>query len=294
MYKFLKDIILMEGLDKKEIEKIVELSVKIKRTPMEYSSKLKGVDGLCLFQRSSSRTRYSFHRAVLNMGGSYVELPWQTSFMELLPVCGADIDVEMKSFAAQGVKFMLVRQGSQEFVEALAKYSPFSIFNGCTSEEHPLQALTDYMTLKENFRDLQKIDFVFLGNATDPVFRSLAHLFFSVGIRMNFVGPRELFDDSFFKKYHVQAFTDLSEVKADVIYLNQLEYDKKQIISGKYKITKKNIGERFEEIKIMHCLPNGSEASASLLNGKNSFCYKQAENRTYIQQAVLLLCLGLI
>lgn len=299
MRKFPKDLTSIRFLDAGQIKKIISLAHDIKNQPEKCSGSLKGMDGACIFQRPSSRTRYGFHRAVTEMNGTYMEIPWDTSFVQLLPVKGADMEIEMKSFAAQGMKFLLIRQNSQEFVEALARYAPFTVINGCTDKEHPLQALADFLTLSKGFENISEnpknMNFVFLGSGKSPVFTSLAMIFSSMSLRMNFVGPEKRSPpQKFCKKYNIEIHDNLSDASPDIIYLDQWNYTGNQKIPLKYRVTEKNLGRKLDEIKIMHCLPSGTEISASMLNSKNSLCYQQSANRVHVQKAVLLLCMGLV
>ncbi|HON71787.1 MAG TPA: ornithine carbamoyltransferase, partial [bacterium] len=47
-------------------------------------------------------------------------------------------------------------------------------------------------------------------------------------------------------------------------------------------------------VKIMHCLPaiRGKEIAAEVMDGPSSVIFDQAENRLYVQKAILSLILG--
>jgi ornithine carbamoyltransferase len=285
-----KNLISIDDLTKEEITLILNLASKIKKEPGRYLHHLRNCFGLGLFQRVSSRTRISFFKALVELGGNYLELPWDSSFVKLCPIRGADIEVEMKSLQAQGINFLLIRQKSQEFIRMISNFSNVSVINGCTDEEHPLQALTDLFTLNDQSIDLTKLRFCFLGNGKSPVFRSLAKVFFKLNVKISLFAPNEyLPEEEFIKKYNVTIARSMSNF--DVLYLDQWEYEKDQNISARYRVTEKNLGNQLKNLKIMHCLPNGNEVRVRLLNSNNSLCYKQAENRNYIQKAVLLWCL---
>ena len=58
----------------------------------------------------------------------------------------------------------------------------------------------------------------------------------------------------------------------------------------KYTVNKKIISNATNNVIFMHCLPakRGQEVTSDVLDGKNSVVLKQAKNRMYIQQAILI------
>ena len=51
-----------------------------------------------------------------------------------------------------------------------------------------------------------------------------------------------------------------------------------------------------DDALFMHCLPahRGEEVTASVLEGKQSVVWDEAENRLHVQKAIMLWCLGKI
>ena len=55
-----------------EIRYLVDLALRIKRKPGQYSTALKGKTLAMIFEKQSTRTRLSFEAAMLRLGGQYV------------------------------------------------------------------------------------------------------------------------------------------------------------------------------------------------------------------------------
>ncbi|HPC76949.1 MAG TPA: ornithine carbamoyltransferase, partial [bacterium] len=88
---------------------------------------------------------------------------------------------------------------------------------------------------------------------------------------------------------------------ADVIYTDvwvsmgeESEEEKRNMIFQNYKIDLQLLKLAKSEVKIMHCLPaiRGKEIAAEVMDGPSSVIFDQAENRLYVQKAILSLILG--
>ena len=75
------------------------------------------------------------------------------------------------------------------------------------------------------------------------------------------------------------------------VWLSMGDKDKNKIKYFKnFTVTKEIIDIASKDSIFMHCLPakRGQEVTSEILDGKNSVVLKQAKNRMYIQQAILL------
>ena len=88
---------------------------------------------------------------------------------------------------------------------------------------------------------------------------------------------------------------------ADVIYTDvwvsmgeEAEEEKRNMIFQNYKIDLQLLKLAKSEVKIMHCLPaiRGKEIADEVMDGPSSVIFDQAENRLYVQKAILSLILG--
>jgi ornithine carbamoyltransferase len=89
---------------------------------------------------------------------------------------------------------------------------------------------------------------------------------------------------------------------ADLIYTDTYvsmgdegDAERRTRIFARYQINKALLSYAPETALVMHCLPAhpGLEITAEVLRSARSIVFDQAENRTYIQQALILILLGL-
>ena len=61
-----------------------------------------------------------------------------------------------------------------------------------------------------------------------------------------------------------------------------------------YKVDKKLMNYANKRAIFMHCLPahRNKEVTDSVIDGKQSIVWKQAENRMYVQQSILNFCIN--
>src|SRR5262245_13944120 len=159
-----RHLISLSDLDDGVLEEVLELSARLKRRGGrgELGGKTVGM----LFFRGSLRTRASLETAVLQLGGSVVNLTAMSDFWELEEREGSVMDgrapEHIKDAAAvlsRYVHALAIRPaplgGSWEVdrrderIRAWAKHASVPVMNMESSLWHPLQALADLLTLKE-------------------------------------------------------------------------------------------------------------------------------------------------
>ena len=74
------------------------------------------------------------------------------------------------------------------------------------------------------------------------------------------------------------------------VWVSMGEKNNKTKYFKNFTVNKKIISKAAENVIFMHCLPakRGQEVTSEILDGKNSVVLKQAKNRMYIQQAILI------
>jgi ornithine carbamoyltransferase len=87
---------------------------------------------------------------------------------------------------------------------------------------------------------------------------------------------------------------------ADVIYTDvwtsmgqEEETEKRKKDFAGYEVNSELVAKAKKDYLFMHCLPahRGEEVSNSVIDGKNSIVFDQAENRLHVQKAILVLLL---
>jgi N-acetylornithine carbamoyltransferase len=164
-----RHLISLTDLDDGELEAVLELSARLKRKGGR--GELVGRTIGMLFFRGSLRTRASLETAVLQLGGSVVNLTAMSDFWELEERDGSVMDgrapEHIKDAAAvlsRYVHALAIRPaplgGSWEVdrrderIRAWARHASVPVMNMESSLWHPLQALADLLTLKEHLGEL--------------------------------------------------------------------------------------------------------------------------------------------
>jgi len=101
-----------------------------------------------IFEKSSTRTRVSFETGIYQLGG--VGLFLSSSDIQL------GRGEPMKDTArviSRMVDMVMIRTFEQSKLEEFAKYSKVPVINGLTDSYHPVQLMTDYLTMIEFGKD---------------------------------------------------------------------------------------------------------------------------------------------
>lgn len=204
-----RHLISLSDLDDGVLDEILEFSARLKRRTGrgELTGKTVGM----LFFRGSLRTRASLETAVLQLGGSVVNLTAMSDFWELEERDGSVMDgrapEHIKDAAAvlsRYVHALAIRPaplGSSweidrrdERIRAWARHASVPVMNMESSLWHPLQALADLLTLKELLGDVRAqplaITWVHSPTPASPaVVHSLLLAALRSGMRVNLAHP---------------------------------------------------------------------------------------------------------
>ncbi|MEZ6061663.1 MAG: ornithine carbamoyltransferase [Planctomycetaceae bacterium] len=252
-----------------------------------------------MFEKPSLRTRNSFEAAMVNLGGSgiflttaEVGLNGRESLYDVATVLSSYSDV------------ITMRTFSHQLIEDFARYSSCPVINALSDDRHPCQALTDLLTLREAFGDLQGRHLVFVGDGNN-VSRSLAIAAAMTGMKMTLAVPEgyELcssFTAELTKQFPRAQFTQSHDPKdavrsADVIYTDvwasmgqEAEAERrKQAFSG-FQVNAELISAAPKQVKVMHDLPakRGLEITDDVMDGPRSIVFQQAENRMHLARGL--------
>ncbi|SFV71451.1 Ornithine carbamoyltransferase [hydrothermal vent metagenome] len=101
-----------------------------------------------IFEKSSTRTRVSFETGIYQLGG--VGLFLSSNDIQL----GRGEPMKDTSrVISRMVDMVMIRTYEQSKIEEFAKYSKVPVINGLTDAYHPVQVMTDYMTMLEFGKD---------------------------------------------------------------------------------------------------------------------------------------------
>jgi len=292
----MKHFIDINNFKKKEIDEIISLAKKIKKNPKKYSASCKDKTLGLIFEKQSLRTRLSFNVGMQKLGGSVLELQSKDIGFDNKREKAEDV----LNVLSQYIDCIMIRNNNHKQIVNLSKENILPIINGLTEYSHPCQILGDFLTLQENFKNYKNLNIVWIGDYNN-VLRSLIHLQNIYNFKLNVVVPHQIFKhhkNEFlkFKNKNLKYFADTilgvknSNCIMTDVWVSMGEKNNKIKYFKNFTVNKKIMSNASNNAIFMHCLPakRGKEVTSDVLDGKNSVVLKQAKNRMYIQQAILI------
>ncbi|MBU2102734.1 MAG: ornithine carbamoyltransferase [Candidatus Omnitrophica bacterium] len=303
----MKHFISLKYFSASEIWKLVELSRDIKTNPAKYASILTGRTVGLIFEKPSLRTKTAYYVGTEQLGGSAIYYGSdEIRLGSREKIC--DVARTLSGF----LDAIVLRTFSHDNILELVKFSSIPIINALSDLLHPSQVLADIFTLKELKGDIRKLKVAYVGDGNN-VCNSLIYAFSILGGTLwvatpkRYLPQRDIIQEV--KPYcrvsqGTITITDKAEDAArgaDVIYTDvwtsmgkEQEQKKRRRIFKPYQINEALLARAQKNCLIMHCLPahRGEEITNSVIDGKNSVVFAQAENRLYAAKAVLVYTLG--
>ena len=270
---------------------------KNKKLTIELKDKVLGL----IFDKSSTRTRVSFQVAMSRLGGTTVDLNPLTS-----QIGRGELIRDTARVLSSYCDVLAVRTFKQSDLEEYAKWFSKPVINALTDLEHPCQALADYMTIKEEFIDFKNVVLTFIGDGNN-VANSLLLCGALLGVEVRIACPKGYEPNSFVieKARKIYKNNDLLKVTNDIdtaisgsnviytdVWASMGEESQKSEKDKDFKgftIDKNLVSKADKDAIVLHCLPayRGKEITDDVIEGKSSRIFNQAENRLYVQQALL-------
>lgn len=299
-----RDILGIADLNANELKNVLELAAYLKKR--RWSPISQKVLGL-LFYKASTRTRVSFSVAMYQLGGQVIDLnPSVTQVGRGEPIA------DTARVLARYLDILAVRTYKQEDLETFANYAEIPVINALTDLEHPCQTLADLLTIQENLNTLSGITVTYLGDGNN-VAHSLILGGALMGMKVHIATPDGYQPNSQIvekaKKLAVEGFeimitNDPIEAAKDsqVLYtdvwtsMGQEDLAASRIpLFEPYQVNETLLNYADKEVIVLHCLPahRGEEITDSVIEGKHSRVWEQAENRMHVQKALIVSLLGI-
>lgn len=252
-----------------------------------------------LFEKPSLRTRVSFEAAMKNLGGSSIFLS-----KEEVQIGKREEIKDVARTLSKMTDCIAIRISSHADLKEFANFSSVPVINALSDLEHPCQALADLMTIYEKFHSFENIQLTYLGDANN-VSNSLALASSMLGLSFIFCGPsgyslsQEIVRQCQETNKNSLGVTEDPKsalVDADIVYTDvwasmgdESSIEKRKPIFLPYQLNNELLSTAKKEPLIMHCLPakRENEITDEVIESANSIVFEQAENRLWIQQAIM-------
>jgi ornithine carbamoyltransferase len=294
-----------------ELRETLALAARVKQeralgTCAPTSRALAGRHVALLFDKPSLRTRVTFEVAVRELGADVVTLPPEVALGGREPV--ADVARNLERW----VHAVVIRTFSQGTVREFAAAAPsLAVVNALTDDEHPCQALADYLTLQERVGAVAGRTVAFVGDGNN-VAASLAQAGVMLGVTVRVASPRgyEL-PARVLEQCARMAQSGAQVIQVDdprdavrgatAVYTDvwtsmgqEDEVAERRETFAAYQVTPALMQLASPSAVFMHCLPahRGEEVSADVFESPASVVFDQAENRLHAQKALLLTLLS--
>ena len=288
-----------------EVFHILEIAKNFKNKDLDIKFKDK-VLGL-IFDKSSTRTRVSFQVAMSRLGGTSIDLNPTTS-----QIGRGEPIKDTARVLSKYCDLLAIRTFNQSDLEEYAKWSSIPVINALTDFEHPCQALADFMTIKEEFTNLENVVLTYVGDGNN-VANSLILCGALLGVEVRIACPLGFEPNPLViekankinkKNKNLLQITNnpLSAVSgANVLYTDvwssmgeESKKEEKDVFFNGFTIDNDLLRKAKKDAIVLHCLPayRNKEITDEVIESKNSRIFEQAENRLHVQQALLscLLC----
>lgn len=255
-----------------------------------------------IFEKSSTRTRFSFDMAMRQLGGSSI-----TATSNDMQLGRGETVEDTARVLSRYVDVVMIRANSHTDVEAFAAAASVPVINGLTDRSHPCQIMADLQTLEEHGLTLNGARLAWVGDGNN-VCASLMHAAPKFGFSLAVGTPARFTPDDHDVEIarDLQGRIDLFETAeeavagADVVIadtfisMGDADADERLAILDPYAVTEDLMKQASGGAKFLHCLPahRGEEVDAEVIDGPQSLVFDEAENRLHAQKAVLRWCFG--
>lgn len=300
-----RDLLSIADLNSQEIAELLKLAAALKSK--ELSVTCNKVLGL-LFYKASTRTRVSFSVAMYQLGGQVIDLnPDRTQVGRGEPL------IDTARVLDRYLDILAIRTFEQQDLETFANYSQIPIINALTDLEHPCQILADFLTIQETFGKLSGLTLTYLGDGNN-VANSLLLGGVLMGMNVNIATPK----DYQIQPEIIEQAKNLAQENAKIMITNdpkeatenahilytdvwasmgqEDEAANRIPIFQPYQINDELLKIADSEAIVLHCLPahRGEEITDSVIEGKQSKVWDEAENRMHAQKALIASLLGAV
>ena len=296
---FLRD----DDLSPDEQAEVLTLAAHMKNDPFSRRP-LEGPRGVAvIFDKNSTRTRFSFEVGIAQLGGHAVVVDGRSTQL------GREETLEdTGKVLSRYVEAIVWRTFGQERLASMAAGATVPIVNALSDSFHPCQVLADLQTLAERKGALKGLRLCYFGDGANNMAHSLMIGGVTAGIDVTIAAPHGFEPSKEFvaaaekrgqltgASVTLSPDAETAAAGADVLVTDTWtsmgqETDGLDRISPfkRFQVNAELLGMADSEAVVLHCLPahRGYEITDDVIDGAHSAVWDEAENRLHAQKALL-------
>ncbi|MET4097766.1 ornithine carbamoyltransferase [Agrococcus sp. UYP10] len=296
---FLRD----DDLSPAEQREVLERAVRMKQD--RYGERpLDGPRSVAvIFDKSSTRTRVSFHVGISDLGGSPLIISTASSQLG-----GKETAADTARVLERQVAAIVWRTYAQAGLEEMAAGTTVPVVNALSDDFHPCQLLADLLTIQEHKGELAGLTVAFVGDGRSNMAQSYLLACATAGMHVRVGAPAEYVPEggvvadaqriaaetggsATVVTSATEAVTGADVVVTDTWVSMGKEDEKAERVAtfGGFKVDQALMDLASPDAVFMHCLPadRGFEVTADVIDGPQSIIWDEAENRLHAQKALL-------
>lgn len=297
---FLRD----DDVTQAEQAEILAIAAELKKDPFAYRP-LDGPRGVgVIFEKNSTRTRFSFELGIAQLGGHAVVVDGRDTQLGREETLG-----DTGSVLSRYVDAIVWRTFEQSRLDEMAVTATVPVVNALSNEFHPCQVLADLQTISERKGSLAGRNLTYFGDGANNMAHSLLLGGVTAGMNVTVAAPAGfeplpwILDAAAERAAETGATVSVTgdpvvgATGADVLVTDTWtsmgqENDGLDRVGPfrPFQLNAELLAHADPEAIVLHCLPahRGEEITDEVLDGGHSVVWDEAENRLHAQKALLV------
>lgn len=297
---FLRD----DDLSPAEQAEVLMLAAELKREPFSRRPLAGPLGVAVIFDKNSTRTRFSFEMGIAHLGGHAVVVDGRSTQL------GREETLADTARVLSGyVEAIVWRTFGQQRLTDMAAAATVPVINALSDEFHPCQVLADLQTIAERKGSLRGLKLSYLGDGANNMAHSLVLGGVTAGIDVTIAAPPGFAPDPGVlaaasrraaetgATIHTTTDPQTAASHADVLVTDTWtsmgqENDGLDRIGPfrPYQLNSDLLDLAAPDAAVLHCLPahRGEEITDAVIDGAHSAVWDEAENRLHAQKALLV------
>ncbi|KQY27875.1 MULTISPECIES: ornithine carbamoyltransferase [Nocardia] len=297
---FLRD----DDVTQAEQAEILAIAAALKKDPFLHRP-LDGPRGVgVIFEKNSTRTRFSFELGIAQLGGHAVVVDGRDTQLGREETLG-----DTGSVLSRYVDAIVWRTFEQARLDEMAVTATVPVVNALSNEFHPCQVLADLQTISERKGSLAGLNLTYFGDGANNMAHSLLLGGVTAGMNVTVAAPAGfeplpwILDAAAKRAAETGATVSVTgdpvvgATGADVLVTDTWtsmgqENDGLDRVGPfrPFQLNTELLAHAASEAIVLHCLPahRGEEITDEVLDGEHSVVWDEAENRLHAQKALLV------